>query len=72
MIEHEGLVRELFDQGNGDREVPGEKQQVVGEIEFLQLGQATAEVRAQHEVVIGLVVDDVADADQLGVGRERF
>ncbi len=47
----------------------GKEQQVVGQVEIPQPGDAGAEVRSQHERVVRLVVDDVADTDELRVPR---
>ena len=67
VIEDEGLLGELLYQLYRDFKVPGKEQQVIGEVEFLQLRDATAEVRPQHEIVVGFVVDYVAHANELGM-----
>ncbi len=50
----------------------GEEQEIVGQIEVEQLRDAAAKVRPQDEVVVGLVVDYVADADQFGMLGESL
>ena len=69
VVEHEGLVRKLGDEFDGDGQVLRKQQQVVGQTELPQLRDAATEFRQQHEVVIRFVVDDVADADELRVLR---
>ena len=43
------------------------EQQVIGEIEFPQPGDAAPKLRPQHELIIGFVVDDMTNADKLWV-----
>ena len=49
-----------------------EDQDVVAEIVFRELFDAFVEGRAENEVVVGLVLDDVADALELLVFGEAF
>ena len=67
MVEHEGLVRKLSDELDGDGQVLRKEQQVVGQIELPQLRDASTKLWPQHEAVIRFIVNDVADADELWV-----
>ncbi len=70
MIEDKWLLGEFFHQLHGNLQVLGKEQQIIGQFEVSQLRDATAEVRAQHEIVVGFVVHDMAHAYELGMGGE--
>ena len=70
MIEDEGLLREILRQTDGGLELLRVDQDVVGQTEGGQLRDAALEILAEHEVVVGLFLDDVPDADELRVRGE--
>ncbi len=72
VIEDEGLLGEFFHQLSRYFEVFGKEQEIVGQVEVEQLRDAAAKLRKQQEVVIGFVVDYMADADEFGVLGESF
>src|SRR5580704_16436666 len=47
-------------------------QNIVSEVEFFEQRYAPKEIRLQEEAVIGLALNDVANADELWIFRERF
>ena len=65
VIHDERLVWKLLDQSRRRRQMLGEEQQVVRQAVFAQACDAGTEVRTEHEVVVGLIVDEMTDARQL-------
>ncbi len=70
VIEDEALVRESARELERGGELARVDEDVVGEIERGEGGDAALEVGAEHEVVVGLVLHDVADAAEFLVHGE--
>jgi hypothetical protein len=60
---------QLLDHLGRGGQVFRKEQQVVGQIEFLQVGEAATESGPQYKVVVGLVMDNVTNADEFWVFR---
>ena len=72
MVQHKGLVREAGHHLTGHGQVPGKDEDVVGQVELGQGGDPAQEIVAEHELVVGLVLDDVAHAAELGMGAKAL
>ena len=70
VVEDEGLLGKALDEAPGDRQVPRVGQDVVGELQPGELGDPAAKILAQQELVIGLVLHDVPQADELLASSE--
>lgn len=70
VVENEGLLGKLGHELGCERPVPREQQEVVGQVELAEPGYGRAEVRPKEELVVRLVVDDVAEPDELRVAGE--
>ena len=66
MVEDEALLREAVDELDSCFELPRIDKDVVCEVEGSQMGYALLKVGAEEEVV-GLVLDDMTDADQFWI-----
>ena len=70
VVEHEPLLGETAGEGGSRAEVERKDEDVVGEAEIREPGDAAAEVGPEQEFVVGLRLGDVANADQPGIGGQ--
>lgn len=70
MVEDEALVGEACGELGGDGEMAGINKDVVGKIEFGESGNAAEKVGMEEEAVVGLALDNVADADEMRIESE--
>src|ERR1035438_3278461 len=72
VVQDKRLPRELLHQLRSDAKMLGNKQQVIGQIELPQPRDAVQKPRAQHELIVRLVLNDVAYSDELRMSRETL
>ena len=70
VIEHEALPAEPRDELGRGGQVSRVNQEVVGEAATLEQRDAATKSRPQHEAIVGLVLHDMADADELRMRGE--
>ena len=70
MVQDENLIGMAVDEADGSGQLRVVDEDVVGEVEGAQLREAGIEVGAIH-IGVGFGLQDVADAFESGIGRER-
>ena len=63
VIQHVALLRSLFNQVDGSRKLPGEYEQVIGEIELPELSDSLDKFRPGQKQIVRLILRDVADSN---------
>ncbi len=62
VIEHEALPREACDKLGRYRKMFGVNQNVIGQIELFESGNASQKIWLQKEAIVGLALHDMANA----------
>ena len=70
MVEDKWLIGELGHQPGCHRQLMRKHEQIVGKPKLAQLADASLELGPEHELIVGLILQDMADSDQLRVGTE--
>ena len=70
MIQNEALLGETPDQFNRRRKLARVDQNVVSELKTSERFHSAQKIWPKHEIVIGFVLHDMPDADELPVIRE--